>query len=142
MARPRQGQRRFEPSWPSPSWLGGRGVRNILLLIKGLGRGGAEQILVSSARYRDPGKFRYDVAYLLPQKDAFVRELEEAGVGARCLQGSRGAAWVRRLHSLVRELDIDLIHLHSPYPAVGARLVLARSLPIVYTEHNLWERYH
>src|SRR5205814_1308695 len=55
-------------------------VKNILLLIKGLGRGGAEQILVSSARYGDPGKFRYEVAYLLPQKDAFVPELEASGI--------------------------------------------------------------
>lgn len=117
-------------------------MKNVLLLIKGLGRGGAEQILVSSARYRDTTRFRYEVAYLLPNKTALVGDLEAADVLATCLDGSRGAGWIRRLRTLVLRHDIDLIHVHSPYPAVGARLGLGRARPIVYTEHNVWERYH
>jgi glycosyltransferase involved in cell wall biosynthesis len=37
---------------------------------------------------------------------------------------------------------VDLVHVHSPVPAIGARLSVARSIPIVYTEHNVWQRYH
>ena len=117
-------------------------MNNILLLIKGLGRGGAEQILVSCARYGDTSRFRYEVAYLLPWKDAFVGSLRKAGVDSWCLDGARGAAWSVRLRTLVRDHDIDLVHVHSPLPAVGARLALPLRKPIVYTEHNLWKRYH
>jgi len=119
-------------------------VNRVLLLIKGLGRGGAEQLLASAARYLDRDRFTYEVAYLLPWKDALVGELESAGLPAHCLQGGQGAGWVARLRSLVRERGFQLVHAHSPVPAVGARLGLPRraDVRIVYTEHNLWERYH
>ena len=118
------------------------GLKNVLLLIKGLGRGGAEHILVSSVRYGDRVRFRYEAAYLLSWKDAFVPSLRRVGVETACLDGAQGVEWIRRLRRLVRAHDIDLVHVHSPYVAIGARLGLPRSMPIVYTEHNLWERYH
>jgi len=119
-------------------------VKRVLLLIKGLGRGGAEQLLATSARHFDHENFRYEVAYLLPRKDALVGELEEGGVPTHCLRGARGPEWVTRLIALVRERGFDLLHVHAPIPAIGARLAFRRrsSLPIVYTEHNVWERYH
>jgi glycosyltransferase involved in cell wall biosynthesis len=118
--------------------------RRVLLLIKGLGRGGAEQLLVSAARYLDVSRFDYEVAYLLPWKDALVGDLEQAGLRVRCLDGARGAGWVRRLRSLVREAGVHVVHVHSPYAAIGARLGLPRrgGPRLVYTEHNLWDRYH
>ena len=67
-------------------------MRNILLLVKGLGRGGAEQIVVSSARFGDRSRFRYQVAYLLPTKSAFVGELERDEIAVRCLKGGTGLA--------------------------------------------------
>ena len=114
----------------------------ILLLIKGLGRGGAEQILLGAVQYADRSRFEYEVAYLLPWKDALVGELESMGVRVTCLRGGRGAMWVPRLRQLTRRRKIDLVHVHSPYPAVGARLALGSQVPLVYTEHNLWPRYH
>jgi glycosyltransferase involved in cell wall biosynthesis len=119
-------------------------VKQILLLIKGLGRGGAEQLLASAAPYLDHERFRYEVAYLLPWKDALVGELEVAGLPVRCLDGGRGAGWVARLGSLVRKGKIDLVHAHSPVPAIGARIGFPRrgTPRLVYTEHNVWQRYH
>ena len=117
-------------------------LKTILLLVKGLGRGGAEQILVSCARYGDRSKFRYEVGYLLPWKQAFVPELEASGIPVHCLNGARGSRWLLRLRSTVAGRDVDLVHVHSPLPAIGARLGLTRSIPIVYTEHNVWQRYH
>lgn len=116
----------------------------ILLLIKGLGRGGAEQILASSIRYLDRERFDYEVAYLLPWKDAFVKEIADQGVPVHCLDGGRGVGWVPRLRSLVRDRQIDLIHSQSPVAAVGARIALGgpHRPRHVYTEHNVWERYH
>jgi glycosyltransferase involved in cell wall biosynthesis len=117
-------------------------VKRILILIKGLGRGGAEQLLVNAAPYLDRTTFGYEVAYLLPWKDALVPELEAVGIGTRCLDGARGGGWVPRFRSVVAEHEIDLVHAHSPYPAALARMALRgqRHLPFVYTEHGVWER--
>jgi glycosyltransferase involved in cell wall biosynthesis len=116
----------------------------VLLLIKGLGRGGAEQLLVSAAPYLDRSRFEYEVAYLLPWKDALVGELQQTSLRVHCLEGARGAGWIRRLRSLVKEGGFRLVHAHSPYAAIGARLGLPRrgGPKLVYTEHNVWDRYH
>lgn len=117
--------------------------RRVLLLVKGLGRGGAEQLLVSAARHLDRSRFDYEVAYLLPHKDALVDDLRAAGLPVACLSGARGVGWLGRLRSLVRGRRIDLVHAHSPYPAIGARVALRRGgTKLVYTEHNVWARYH
>lgn len=119
-------------------------MKRILHLIKGLARGGAEQLLVSQAPYLDRRRFEYEVAYLLPDHNSLVAELQMAGLPVHCLRGARGTGWIGRLRRLVRERKIDLIHLHSPYVAIGTRLGLwARSsLRLVYTEHSVWESYH
>jgi glycosyltransferase involved in cell wall biosynthesis len=115
----------------------------VLLLIKGLGRGGAEQLLVNAVEHGDRSRFDYEVAYLLPWKDAFVPNLEALGTRVTCLQGAKGLGWVGRLKALVRDRGIDVLHVHSPYVAAVVRSSLGRSRPVlVTTEHNVWERYH
>ena len=117
--------------------------KRVLILIKGLGRGGAEQLLVSAAPYRDTARFDYEVAYLLPQKDALVGDLQALGLPVHCLGASPPGAWVRGLRRLVRERDIDLVHVHLAYAAIGARLWMrGTGVPLVYTEHIVWECYH
>ena len=117
-------------------------MKRILVLIKGLGRGGAEQLLVSAAPYRDTTRFAYEAAYVLPEKDALAPELEKLGIPVHCLGGT-GTAWIGGLRRLVREQGIDLVHAHLAYTAIGARLGLVRSgLPLVYTEHIVWDCYH
>jgi glycosyltransferase involved in cell wall biosynthesis len=118
-------------------------VKKILYLIKGLGRGGAEQLLLESVGYLDTSAFDYEVAYLLPHKNALVSEIERFGLPVHCLDGGRGTRWVGRLRSLVGEKGIDLVHSHSPYAAIGARLALpwAHGPRMVYTEHGIWDFY-
>jgi glycosyltransferase involved in cell wall biosynthesis len=116
--------------------------RGVLIVIKGLGRGGAEQLLASGAPYLDRERYRYQFAYLLPWKDSLVGELSALGLPVHCLQGARGAGWVGRLRSLVRQSGVDLIHVHSPVAAAAARVAAGHGTRIVYTEHNLWSRYH
>ena len=118
-------------------------VLRILIVIKGLGRGGAEQLLVNGAPYLDRQRFHYEFAYVLPYKDALVGRLEDYGFTVHCL-GSKGPRWIARLRTLVRSKGFDLVHLHSPLPAVAARMVLggSRRPVIVSTEHNVWGRYH
>jgi glycosyltransferase involved in cell wall biosynthesis len=116
-------------------------VKRVLVLIKGLGRGGAEQLVASAAPHLDRARFQYEVAYVLPAKDALAPELRRQGLTVTCLGG--GAAWPVRLRTLVRERGIDLVHAHLPYAAIGARLALAGpGRPrLVYTEHNVWQSY-
>jgi glycosyltransferase involved in cell wall biosynthesis len=117
-------------------------MNRVLFLIKGLGRGGAEQLLANSVRHLDRSRFEFEVAYLLPAKAALVPVFEEAGMPVHCLAGKTSWDWVRLLRKVVRSRRIDLVHVHSPFAAIGARLGLPRDVQLVYTEHNVWDRYH
>lgn len=112
----------------------------VLLLIKGLGRGGAEQLLVNAATYADLDRFGYEVAYLLPHKDDLAADLEAAGIRVHCLDGP-GPHWISRLRKLVQRGDFDLVHSHLPHAGIGARVGLKGRIRHVYTEHNVWESY-
>lgn len=117
----------------------------VLWLIKGLGPGGAERLLVSMAGARDRDRFEYEAAYLVPSKNHLVDALDDAGVPVHCLDApdERNPSWTARLRRLLAERRYDVVHLHSPYVAGLARPVIA-SLPaglrpaVVSTEHNVW----
>lgn len=116
----------------------------VLVVAKGLGRGGTERLLVSGLAHLDPRRFQVEVAYVLPWKDALVPEVRAHGVPVHCVgAGSTGrAAWPVRLRTLVRRGRFDIVHTHMPSPAVVARLSFAgRSPALVHTEHNVWQRY-
>lgn len=114
----------------------------VLWLVKGLGPGGAEQLLLLSAKAADHTSFDYRVRFVRPDKTHLVPEFEAAGVTPQRLGASGGRfAWVADLR---RELArADVVHSHSPVLAGVAR-VLARTLParrrpaVVTTEHNEW----
>ncbi len=117
----------------------------MLHVVKGLGPGGAERLLVSIASVADPTAVRYQVAYVLDWKEHLVPELQALGVATHLLAGRRGMAdprWPGRLRALAREADV--VHLHSPAVAAIARPVL-RTLraapPSVSTEHNVWSSH-
>jgi glycosyltransferase involved in cell wall biosynthesis len=120
----------------------------VLWLSTGLGSGGAERLLVTSARRRDRERVAVRVAYLLPYKDTLVGELEEEDVPVASLGHRRvtDARWLRTLRRLLFEEPVDIVHAHNPVMAVGARIV-ARSLPrrvrprVVVTDHNVWQGY-
>jgi glycosyltransferase involved in cell wall biosynthesis len=123
----------------------------VLHVIKGLGPGGAERLLVSltAASSQD---VEVHVAYLLAHKDHLVPEIEAAGGAVHLLADDRGLTdhrWPLRLLGAVRRLHPDVVHLHSPAVAALARPLLRARLPaprrpraprplLVSTEHNLW----
>lgn len=120
----------------------------VLWLIKGLGPGGAEQLLVNHAGARDRDRFRYEAAYLVARKNHLVAQLEAAGVPVTLLDGRHewDLRWAWRLRRRLRADPVDVVHGHSPYVAAITRLVL-RTLPRRYrpahvvTEHNRWPRH-
>jgi L-malate glycosyltransferase len=120
----------------------------VLWLIKGLGPGGAETLLSMIAEVRDRSAFEYEIAYLLPWKDAMVADLETKGIAVHCLNGTKewNPRWALRLRRLLSAGRFDIVHVHSPYVAGVARLVV-RSIPrsrrpkMVSTEHVPWWSY-
>ncbi|HEX5615948.1 MAG TPA: glycosyltransferase [Acidimicrobiia bacterium] len=120
----------------------------MLWLVKGLGPGGAERLLVAAASVHDRSEFAFRTAYLLPWKDHLVAELANAGVPSECLgvRDERDVRWAARLRRMLVADPVDVVHAHSPYPAGIARLVV-RTLPrrirpaLVYTVHNTWSSF-
>lgn len=119
----------------------GNDLPGVLVLIKGLGLGGAEQLIAQASAHWDRTRFHYEVAYVLPWKNHLVPVLRDRGVNVTCLGGPRGTApsTPTRLRRLVRENSIDLVHAHLPAAGVLGRMFAG--VPIVYTEHNLAGSY-
>jgi L-malate glycosyltransferase len=115
-------------------------------LIKGLGRGGAEMLLTDGPRISDPARFTYAFGYFVPYKNALVAELEEHFPKVECFPAATPLAMSGRILDVARHLRrwrADVLHCHLPLAGVVGRLAarLAR-IPVIYTEHNLIERYH
>jgi glycosyltransferase involved in cell wall biosynthesis len=130
-----------------PRTEGGEQVR-VLWLTTGLGPGGTEQLLVTTARRRDRQRMDVRAAYLLPYKSALVAALEAEAVPVECL-GYRSVLDLRWLVALRRSMvrdPVDILHAHNPVMAAGGRIV-ARSLPrrlrprLIVTDHNVWQSY-
>jgi glycosyltransferase involved in cell wall biosynthesis len=119
----------------------------ILLLIKGLGLGGAERLLVDVMANRDRARFDYEVAYVLAAQDALVPAMEATGVPVHGFGATASAdvRWTVSLRRLLAQGRFDVLHAHLPYTAAFGRLV-ALSVPrrhrpmVVYTEHSLWNK--
>jgi glycosyltransferase involved in cell wall biosynthesis len=113
----------------------------VLVLIKGLGIGGAEKLISEGARFWDRESFDYRVAYVLPWKDQLVADLEGQGIEVHMIGGDRGLTLPTpaRLRRLIREHHIDLVHAHLPTMGIVARIV--SPVPVVYTEHNMADSY-
>lgn len=118
----------------------------VLHLVKGLGPGGAERLLVSLAACRSDD-VEIAVAYLLPHKSHLVTELQQLDVEVHLLSGRLGLSdprWPSRLRSVVNRLAPDVVHVHSPAVAPPARVALrlSRHRPLlVSTEHNVWPSF-
>lgn len=113
----------------------------VLILIKGLGLGGAEVLVAQSAAVWDRTRFEYKVAFLLPWKDHLVSLIESEGIDVVDLgwRGPRSVGAVRRLRRLVSEWKPDLVHSHLPVAGILARVVIPAHH--VYTEHNIVSSY-
>ncbi len=131
----------------------------VLVLIKGLGLGGAERLIVDSLPFLNRDRFDYHVGYLLPWKHFLVKDLESCGIPVHCLgpvsarnQAQAPGSWtamtmlpgaMQRLLALQRRERFDVIQADLPVAGIMARIAgRLLSVPVVYTEHNLQERYH
>jgi glycosyltransferase involved in cell wall biosynthesis len=119
----------------------------ILWLTKGLGRGGMEVLLTAFAERVDRDRFDVEVAFMVPEQSALVQQIRAAGLTVHCLgqASNRDFRWAWRLRKLIRDRAYDIVHSHSPLPAVAARLIrVPSSQPqpvLIHTEHNIWDSY-
>ncbi len=91
----------------------------VLWVIKCLGYGGAERLLVDMVAAGDRSRFDYEVAYVLRDKDALVPFIESEGTPVHSL-GARHDAdlrWMRSLRRLLHRAYYDVVHFHLPYTA-------------------------
>lgn len=123
------------------SWAPDRRVK-VVWLVKGLGPGGAEQLLLLSARAADRTRFQLRLGYVRPDKTHLVPEFNALGVEPELLGASRRrGGWLLDLRRVMAGADV--VHVHSPVMSSVAR-VAALTLPkglrpaVVTTEHNEW----
>ena len=103
--------------------------------------------MLVGTRQRDSEEFDYAVAYISAGHVDLVQELESEGVPVLSLGGAGtwDPRWLWRLRKVLSEVDV--VHAHSPVPAVGARLarltLSRRKRPgLITTEHNVWASHH
>ena len=119
-------------------------IKRVVHLIKGLGRGGAERLLVSTIRNAGP-EWSWEVIYFLETRDAMVPDLEALGCKVTCLSSFGVPGMFLRLPALIsilRKRRIEVIHAHLPWSGIIARIAGGLTgIPVVYTEHNLFHHY-
>ena len=122
-----------------------QGKIKILHLIKSLGRGGAEKLIPETVKVHDQEKFEFYCLYFFHQEQNIVDELEEAGIAVHLIPAGNLSLLfqIKKVQDFVQAQQIDLIHAHLPWAGILSRLVgKGLDIPIVYTEHNTWDRYN
>ncbi|WP_033445020.1 glycosyltransferase [Gillisia marina] len=118
----------------------------ILHLIKSLGRGGAEMLLPETLKIHNKEKFSFHYIYFLPWKDQMVTAIEKNGGIISCVEATNNIHIIRKIPELinyVKNNNIKLIHCHLPWAGFAGRIIHKfTNVPVIYTEHNLQERYH
>lgn len=117
----------------------------VLHLIKSLGRGGAEKLIPETAMVHDQSRFEFHCLYFFHQEQNILDELEAAGIQTHLFPAGNLELFfqIKKVKRFVLEQGFDLIHAHLPWAGILSRFVGKElSIPIVYTEHNTWERYN
>jgi glycosyltransferase involved in cell wall biosynthesis len=118
----------------------------VLHIIKSLGRGGAEILLPETLNKHDKERFQFHYLYFLPWKNQVVAEIQKAGGIVVCMPAKNNLQImlkVRQIAAYVKQHNIQLIHCHLPWAGIVGRMVgKLTGVPVIYTEHNKWERYH
>lgn len=118
----------------------------VVHIIKSLGRGGAETLLVETLKHHNRGHYNFQFLYFLPWKNQLVPELKANGGEVTCMSAASNLAMLFRIPALVKWLKqekVDLVHSHLPWAGIVARVACKLAgVPLIYTEHNVQERYH
>lgn len=103
-------------------------------------------LLVETLKFHRRNDFRFHVGYFLPWKDQMVDRLKEQGAEVHCFDASnnlRMLSMAAKVARYAKDHRIDVIHCHLPWAGFVGRIVAKFwGIPVIYTEHNIQERYH
>ena len=118
----------------------------VLHIIKSLGRGGAEMLLPETLKEHNQDQFEFHYIYFLPWKNQMVESIALAGGTVNCFSAKNNLQLLLQCNKIIKyckKNNIQLIHSHLPWAGFVSRLVyFITHIPVIYTEHNLQERYH
>ena len=103
-------------------------------------------LLPETLKIHDASRFEFHTIYFLPWKNQMVEAIETAGGKVTCLSAANNIKLLQQYPKVIdycKTNEIDVIHCHLPWAGFLGRLVFAKiKIPVVYTEHNMQERYH
>ncbi len=118
----------------------------VLHIIKSLGRGGAEMLLPETLKLHNQTQLEFHYIYFLPWKNQLVEDIEKNGGKITCLPAKNNLTILKQSKNIIKYIkkhQIDMIHAHLPWAGFVSRLVHRQTgIPVVYSEHNMQERYH
>lgn len=118
----------------------------VLHIIKSLGRGGAEMLLPETLKEHNLDQFEFHHIYFLPWKNQMVEAIETSGGKVNCFSAKNNLQILFKNKDIIDYCEanqVQLIHAHLPWAGFVSRLVHFKTgIPVLYTEHNLQERYH
>ena len=118
----------------------------VLHIIKSLGRGGAEMLLPETLKEHTKDQFEFHYIYFLPWKNQMVEAIEMPGGKVSCFSAKNNLQLLMQYSKIIKyckKNQIQLIHAHLPWAGFVSRLIHFKTgIPVIYTEHNLQERYH
>lgn len=124
-----------------------RNKRTVILhIIKSLGRGGAEMLLPETLAKHNLSRYEFHYIYFLPWKNQVVGDIEQAHGIVTCIPANNNVQIFSRIGAIVQYIkkhNVQVVHCHMPWAGVIGRIAgRLTKVPVVYTEHNKWERYH
>ncbi|MDX1718626.1 MAG: glycosyltransferase [Salegentibacter mishustinae] len=118
----------------------------VLHIIKSLGRGGAEMLLPETLKLHDGTNFEFHYIYFLPWKNQMVESIKQAGGRVTCISASNNLQLLKKHDEVLnysKKFEIDIIHCHLPWSAFVGRIIYKKTnIPVIYTEHNVQEKFH
>ena len=118
----------------------------ILHIIKSLGRGGAETLLQETLKKHDKEKYEFHYIYFLPWKNQMVDSIKKEGGIVNLFNSKNNIFIILQVFKIIRYIkanNIELVHCHLPWAGfVGRMVYLLQKKPVLYTEHNIQQRYH
>ena len=118
----------------------------VLHIVKSLGRGGAEMLLQETLKQHNQQEFEFHFIYFLPWKNQMVAGLQEAGGIVKNFPAKNNIVIILQLRKIINYIKlnkIDLIHCHLPWAGFAGRFIFKLTgIPVIYSEHNIQDRYH
>ena len=118
----------------------------ILHIVKSLGRGGAEMLLQETLKVHNREEFEFHFIYFLPWKNQMVEGLRSAGGKVTNFPAKNNLiiVWqLRKIINYIKKNNIDIVHCHLPWAGFAGRFVhKITGVPVIYSEHNMQDRYH